>query len=103
MMFKNLFGQAGNNIKTLMKQISECGPEAAVESSLGDITNTIVVGAGGLFGGIATQIETPKGNYAIYGALNGNFQGRSVTLREWPVSGGSRYLIIDGKKHKIVD
>lgn len=47
MMFKNLFGQAGNNIKTLMKQISECGPEAAVESSLGDITNTIVVGAGG--------------------------------------------------------
>lgn len=102
-MFKKFFEQAGKNIEALMKQMADCGPESAVESPLGEITNTIVAGAGGLFGGVVTQVETPKGSYAIYGALNGNFLGKSVTLKEWPVTGGARYLLIDGKKHKIAD
>lgn len=102
-MFKRFLDKAGNNIEALMKQMAECGPESAVESPLGDITNTVVAGAGGLFGGLVTRVETPKGNYSIYGALNGNFLGRSVTLREWPVTGGTRYLLINGKKYKIAD
>lgn len=41
-MFKRFLDKAGNNIEALMKQMAECGPESAVESPLGDITNTVV-------------------------------------------------------------